>query len=59
MRIPWLSMHVLKIINKHTLQTGMQLYLIFSCDIYFIGHHSTAIKKISEIVPGAKYEVFC
>jgi hypothetical protein len=32
------GMYVLKIINKHILQTGMQLYLILSCDVYSIGH---------------------
>jgi hypothetical protein len=39
MRLLGLNMLVLKIINKHILQTGMKLYLILSCDVYSIGHH--------------------
>ncbi len=30
----------LKIINKHILQTGMELYFILSCNVYSIDHHS-------------------
>jgi hypothetical protein len=32
-----------KIINNHLLQTGMQLYLILSCDDYSIGHHTQGV----------------
>jgi len=35
-----LSMLVLKIINKQILQ----LYLILSCDVYSMGHHSGVLR---------------
>ncbi len=54
---------MLKIINKHKLQTGMQLYFILSSDAYSIGHHNEYLRiswtiifvKILQEISGQKF----
>jgi hypothetical protein len=54
-RILGLSMYVLKIVNKHILQTGMQLYLILSCNFLSIVHHTARSGDNSKMT--AKFDI--